>query len=192
MTNLTDEQKQIQDRAAYGLPQQAPSLDVGAMTHEKIEWLRGLIFQHDAQNAAMTREFDLNKPPTPPYRHQEFPRLLYRDGKTMAATTKAALEEMLKSGWSMDPPPTMEVNLGGELTAEMKAEAAAIDAQLHQPSVKDLMAEIEALKARLDSSIEKPPPRKKEPSGLAKYRARMKELKEQERAAAQRAAAPSE
>jgi len=31
----------------------------------------------------MLREFDLNKPPTQPYRYQEYPRMLYRDGKTV-------------------------------------------------------------------------------------------------------------
>jgi hypothetical protein len=76
MNRLTNGQKQQQEAAAYGLPLRPQTLDVSHMTHEQIEALRGVLFQHDAQNAAMTREFDLNKPPTPPYRYQEYPRLL--------------------------------------------------------------------------------------------------------------------
>jgi hypothetical protein len=75
--SITNEQKRIQEAAAYGLPQRQ-TIDVSDLSHEQIEVLRGVLFQHDAQNAAMTREFDLNKPSTPPYRYQEFPRLLYR------------------------------------------------------------------------------------------------------------------
>jgi hypothetical protein len=40
----------------------------------------------------------------------------------------------------------MEVNLGGELTPQMKAEAAAIDARLREPSSTDLEQEIEKLR----------------------------------------------
>ena len=49
------------------------------------------------------------------------------------------------------------VNHGSELTPQMKAEAQAIDAQLCQPSVPDLMREIEALKAPLESTPESDP-----------------------------------
>jgi len=74
--NLTDEQKRIQETAAYGLPPQQRPLELNNLTHAQIEGLRQVVFQHDAQNAAMTRGFDLNKPPTPPYRYQEYPRML--------------------------------------------------------------------------------------------------------------------
>jgi hypothetical protein len=75
----------------------------------------------------MTREFDLNKPPTQPYRYQEYPRLLYRQGKTAVVQNDDQLQDMLAHGWSKTPPDNMEVNLGGELSPEMRAEAAAID-----------------------------------------------------------------
>ena len=69
MTRLTNEQKQQQEAAAYGLPlQQRQPLNLDNLTHEQIEAIRGVVFKHDAQNAAMTREFDLNKPPTPRFR----------------------------------------------------------------------------------------------------------------------------
>jgi hypothetical protein len=47
-------------------------------------------------------------------------------------------------------PPSAEsikVNLGGELSPALRAEAAAIDAQLRQPSRTDLEREIEKLRA---------------------------------------------
>jgi hypothetical protein len=60
---------------------------------------------------------------------------------------------MLSHGWSKTPTQEMEVNLGGELSAEMRAEAAAIDARLHEPSREDLLRKMEALEARLESAL---------------------------------------
>jgi hypothetical protein len=60
--HLTEEQKRIQETAVYGLPQQQRPLGLNNLTHEQIELLRGVLFQHDAQNAAMTRERDARKP----------------------------------------------------------------------------------------------------------------------------------
>jgi hypothetical protein len=138
MNRLTNEQKQKQEAAAFGLPLRPQSLDVSNMTHEQIEALRGVLFRHDARNAAMTREFDLNKPPPPPYRYQEYPRMLYRDGKTAVVQNDGELLDMLSHGWSKTPPAaeSVELHLGGELSAEMRAEAAAIDAQLRQSAFR--------------------------------------------------------
>ena len=44
------------------------------------------------------------------------------------------------------------MNLRGELSAETRAEASAIDARLRQTSVADLLRKIEALEARLEST----------------------------------------
>ena len=44
------------------------------------------------------------------------------------------------------------MNLRGELSAETRAEASAIDARLRQTSVADLLRKIEALEARLESA----------------------------------------
>jgi hypothetical protein len=164
MNHLTNEQKRIQETAAYGLPQQRQTLDVSGMTHEQIEALRGVLFQHDAANAAMTREFDLNKPPTPPYRYQEYPRMLYRDTETAIVRNQMELEQSLASGWSKTPAASMEVNLGGELSPAMRAEAQAIDARLRAPSREDLLqqeiellrAENEALKTAAETSHDDP------------------------------------
>jgi hypothetical protein len=143
--NLTKEQIHQQQAAVYGLPPQ--TIDVSHMSHEQIEALRAVLFQHDAQNAAMAREFDLNKPPTPPYRYQEFPRMLYRDGRTFIVKDQRELEEQCGLGWSKTPPATMEVNLGGELPAAIMVEVAAIDAEARKPSHQDLIEEVEKLRA---------------------------------------------
>ena len=77
--------------------------------------------------------------------------MLYREGKTRVVQNDGELQDMLAQGWSKAPAaaPSVELNLGGELSAEMRAEAAAIDAQLRQPSVADLLRKIETLEARL-------------------------------------------
>jgi hypothetical protein len=55
--------------------------------------------------------------------------VLYRAGKTAVVQNDDQLKDMLAHGWSKTPTQEMEVNLGGELSAEMRAEAAAIDAR---------------------------------------------------------------
>ena len=152
--NLTEEQKQIQQTAVYGLPQRQ-SIDVSGMSHEQIEALRGVLFQHDAQHAAMTREFDLNKPPTPPYRYQEFPRLVYRDSKTALANNADELEELLARDWSITSPAVMEVNLGDELSPAMQAEVNAIDREARKPSQQELERQLASLKAENEALKQK-------------------------------------
>ena len=95
----------------------------------------------------MTREFDLNKPPTPPYRYQEYPRLVYRGTKTAAAADEFDLENLLTSGWSLTPPENLEVNLGGELSPAMLAEVQVIDTEARKPARQDLEQQLARLKA---------------------------------------------
>ena len=166
MNHLTEEQKRIQQTAAFGLPLRRQTLDVSNMTHEQIEALRGLLFQYDAQNAAMTREFDLNKPPTPPYRYQEYPRMLYRGAKYTIVQDGVELEHHLSQGWSKTPTSAenVEVNLGGELSPAMMAEIKAIDTELRQPSREDL--ERQSAKLRAENEALKMDPT---PEFFAKY-----------------------
>ena len=147
---LTNQQIQQQEAAAFGLPLRGQSIDVSGMTHEQIEALRGVLFQHDAQNAAMQREFDLNKPPTPPYRYQEYPRMLYRGDEVHIVADSYALEEAMANGWSKDPPltGTVKLNLGGELSPAMMAEVQRVDAEARKPSHADLERQIAELQAQ--------------------------------------------
>src|SRR5215472_18103758 len=125
MSDITNEQRRFQQMAAYDLPRESP----GNYTHEQIEGMRRFVQSYDAQNAAIRQEFDLNKPPTPPYRYQEYPRMLYRGAQTAIVQDDVELEIMLAENWSKDPPPpgTLELNLGGELTPAMRAEAKGLD-----------------------------------------------------------------
>jgi len=125
--NLSDEQRRIQQAAAFDLPRESP----GNYTHEQIEGMRRFVQSYDAQNAAIRQEFDLNKPPTPPYRYQEYPRMLYRGAQTTIVHDDDELEIMLAQDWSKTPPlpGTVEINLGGQLTPAMQAEVQRIDTQ---------------------------------------------------------------
>ena len=147
MNRLTPEQMQQQEAAAYGLPQRPQSIDVSNMTHEQIEALRGVLFQHDARNAAMQREFDLNKPPTPPYRYQEFPRMLYLGRQTAIVKDAFELEQYLEQGWSKEPLEAPMLNLGGDLPPAMMAEVQRIDAEARRSAQSELEKQIEVLKA---------------------------------------------
>ena len=147
MDRLTNQQIQQQEAAAYGLPLRGQTIDVSGMTHEQIEALRGVLFQHDAANAAMTREFDLNKPPTPPYRYQEFPRMLYRGDQVHIVPDAYALEEALAQGWDLRPQGTPQLNLGGDLTPAQMVEVQRVDAEARKPSHADLERQIEQLRA---------------------------------------------
>jgi hypothetical protein len=130
MNHLTNEQNRIQQTAAFGLPLRQQSIDVSNMTLEQIEALRGVLFQHDARNAAMTREFDLNNPPKVPYRYQEYPRMLYRGDKTVIVKDDGECAAFLANGWSKDPAAAIEVNIAPELDSQSVAEIAAINARL--------------------------------------------------------------
>jgi hypothetical protein len=76
------------------------------------------------------KEFDLNKPPAAPYRHQEFPKAMHDHAARVVktATSAAHQAELEAAGYvtvafASEPP---EV----ELDASERAEAAAIDAKL--------------------------------------------------------------
>jgi hypothetical protein len=48
--------------------------------------------------------FDLNNPPRKAHQYQEYPRMLYRKGKTYVVQSARELRKMLAQGWSKDPP----------------------------------------------------------------------------------------
>jgi hypothetical protein len=81
--------------------------------------------------------------------------LTVRGGKIALARNNDELEDMLSRGWSKTPPApgSVELNLGGELSPQTRAEAALIDARLRELSGKDLLRKIEALEARLEATL---------------------------------------
>ena len=105
----------------------------GQLTHEEIERMRQIVLQHDQTNRKGIQEFDLNKPPKEPYRHQEFPRMIYDHAKRRTKIVHNAdhLADALAAGWKKEPFPA-EVE-EPELDAATAAEAAAIDRELRKP-----------------------------------------------------------
>lgn len=89
-------------------PEQAAALN---LSPEQVEQLRELVLQHDAKNANETREFDLNKPNTPPYKHKPFPTTVYNhaNGKNRIVKNAADLERALAAGWERKPKPPVAV-----------------------------------------------------------------------------------
>jgi hypothetical protein len=116
-SSLTPQQQLEQHAALFGVPlerkhppmqaltpEQASALN---LTPEQVENMRELVLQHDAARSNETREFDLNKPNTPPYKHQEFPTTVYQHakGKNRIVKNAAELERALAAGWDRKPAP---------------------------------------------------------------------------------------
>lgn len=82
-------------------------MSASTFTFEEVERMRKAIIEHDKEN--MPRNFDLNNPPKVPYRHQEFPKVVYMHGPdgnfndAMNVKNKAELDEALADGWSLSP-----------------------------------------------------------------------------------------
>jgi hypothetical protein len=74
------------------------------LTPEQIEGMRSFLARHDARNRG--KEFDLNNPPKEPYRHQEYPTLVYNHRKRThkLVHNDKELKTALDAGWRKDPP----------------------------------------------------------------------------------------
>jgi len=101
------------------------------LTYEERVKMRRLLDEADQKDAANgMREFDLNRPPAPPYVYREYPRLLYNHvtKQNKPAHTYEQHQAMLAQGWTEEPitPEPVEVRL----TAQEQEEAEAIDKQL--------------------------------------------------------------
>lgn len=127
---MTREQKQEAEAVIYGLAKgqhMAPN-PLDNISAADVERMRLIVNAHDQQSAP--KEFDLNNPPVAPYRHQEFPSIVYhheaRKHKLVHNEDQlsAAYDEgFLKEPFSAEVP---EV----ELDAASAAEAAQVDAQI--------------------------------------------------------------
>lgn len=115
------------------------------LSHEEAERLREILMQHDKKNNAGPNSFDLHNPKVPPYRHQEFPKLVYhhenskpskdtakinRDGNQEVIHTPAhlatkqvnnqdELEAALAAGYQEKPPVLKHVGLNPEEESEI-------------------------------------------------------------------------
>jgi len=130
-SNLTTQQQREAERAIYGLqenktlPQPQTQL-----TRAELEQMRHILAQHDKQIGPM-KEFDLNKPPVEPYRHQEFPKAMHHHGDRVTRIVASADEQKIleAQGFETKPYPS-EAPPDVELDEEERAEIASIDGLL--------------------------------------------------------------
>jgi len=128
-SNLTREQRQDAMEDLYGIRKDDMSPE--NFSFEDRARMRRVLDALDAKEAGGMKEFDLNKPPLPPYVYQEYPILLYNHetGKNRPARNHEEREQMLASGWSespVPPPPTPEI----PLSMAERQEAEEIDRAL--------------------------------------------------------------
>jgi len=140
-SNLTDQQRQEAMESIYGLAQKDdttmfPNTDTDSFSYEERVRLRRVLDQLDQKEAGGMKEFDLNKPPAPPYLYREYPILLYNHstGQNRPARNYDERQRMLAEGWSENPvapaPPEVELTPqeeleAKELTRELKKKKAS-------------------------------------------------------------------
>lgn len=105
------------------------SSPLGNLSLSEIEKLREALIQHDRTQ----KPFDINNPPPTNYRHQEFPRLVYKHGSTKTPFKTVAnedeLEKAIAAGFTKDPP--VEVHPEDvELSEALQQEVDQAQAQL--------------------------------------------------------------
>ncbi len=104
-----------------------PGID---LTPQDAERLRQILDAYQAKNPQRMQEFDLAKPPTPPYRHQEYPKVMYHHGTARHKQAKNAQEEAeaVAAGCSTKPVPVEEPEIQVELSPEEAALIAEAEA----------------------------------------------------------------
>lgn len=127
-SNLTPQQQREAMQNLYGLGGNVtPTAEQTDLTFEEVERLRRILDRFDKSQSAGRKEFDLARPPVPPYRYQPYPFLMYhhQSGKTKAAHSNDEQTQLLMEGWSVDPFPA-EAS-APELTAKEQLDAARLD-----------------------------------------------------------------
>lgn len=128
-SSLTEKQQREAERALYGLERE--TMSPTELTYEERVKMRRMLDALDQKEAAGSKDFDLNKPPTAPYTYREFPYLMYHHEtqRTKSARSPEERERMLAEGWSQNPyPPEAPPEI--PLTAAEHAEAEEIEAKL--------------------------------------------------------------
>lgn len=129
-SNLTEKQQHDAIQAIYGVERDPMTPE--ALTYEERVKMRRMLDQMDQKEASgAMKDFDLNKPPVPPYQYREFPFLMYNheEKRTKAARDHVERERMIAEGWSESPlPPEPPPEI--QLTAAEHAEVEETDKQL--------------------------------------------------------------
>jgi hypothetical protein len=132
-SNLTEKQKREAMQAVYGLTERETMSPITELTYEERIKMRRMLDALDQKEAGGLKDFDLNKPPVPPYVYREYPILMYHHGTSQnrPAGNYEERQRMLAEGWVEDPFPAgaaPEI----PLTAAEHAEAADIDRRLEK------------------------------------------------------------
>lgn len=160
-SNLTDEQQREALAAAYGLSgvPMSPNIRTDLTYEERIK-MRRMLDDLDQREAGGLKEFDLNKPPVPPYVYREYPFLMYHHAtrQTRQAVNYEQRQKMLAEGWSEDPVPIEVPEV--ELTATERMQAEELDRRLKMPkeqleaeSSAEHMAAMRAKIAELEAKV---------------------------------------
>lgn len=109
-----------------------PGID---LTPQDAERLRQILDAYQAKNPPSIKEFDLAKPPTKPYRHQEYPKVMYHHATGRYKDANNAQEEAtaIEAGWSTQSVFVEEPQIAVDLSEEEKSVIAAAEADAEQP-----------------------------------------------------------
>jgi hypothetical protein len=135
ISSLTDKQQKEAMASVYGLGgnTMTPTMNQSDLSYEERIKLRRLLDSLDQKEAGGMKEFDLAKPPVPPYQYREFPFVMYHHQTRVSkpARNHEEREQMKAQGWSEAPFPAegQQVELSG---AELE-ESALIDRLLKMP-----------------------------------------------------------
>ena len=133
---LTTQQKKDQLAVLYGLnPKDYHPMTPAGLTIAEIEKMRALVNAADSANQGGNKEFDLAKPPTPPYRYTEYPRAMYDHVKGRPSRNVNSDEEREvaeEAGWSINAMAPVEADEDpfAGLSAEDAAAAREADEKL--------------------------------------------------------------
>lgn len=110
-----------------------PNTQEPELSYEERVRMRRHLDMLDQKEAGTRKEFDLNRPPVPPYHFREYPFLMYHHPtkQARAAQNHEQRQKMLAEGWSEDPVPIQTPEV--ELTASEILQASEIDRRLKMP-----------------------------------------------------------
>jgi hypothetical protein len=99
----TAQQKREAEAVCYGLRTEDMNMPNQKFTPEEIQHMRTIIAQEDKKGI---REFDLNNPPKMPYKHQEYPKIIYHHNDKVHKIVHSPAEEevAIDEGWNLLPP----------------------------------------------------------------------------------------
>ena len=139
-TGLTPAQQRDATTAIYGPAPGSTTIDLRNLTPEAVNALEAMMVQYHHQNAPVSAEFDLNKPPLRPYnpaRHP-FPKMIYHHERRsyQIVQNQAQLDYNLGRGWKTEPYPNELPADEPVLTEAEQREVAFFDSELNRKPPK--------------------------------------------------------